>query len=239
MHDPGKMQGAKLTSLFDELISKKQIISMSVAGTGYERLTCIVAIEQDPQGQYLLIDQPDGFSQAAGQGDLWDLRFTFNGPDHLEYLFNTKTGEFSGGNLKIGFPDYVERLQRRKDFRINTLPGTRLIFVAKKLKGVIDMINISMGGAFGVLVKHNQKEFKGSVLSKDQRLYKVGIIFPGDKEIQETVVTINRAEVRRIEHDKERNRYRYAFEFTDMEKDQKHKLTQAIYHIQRQYLRNR
>ena len=239
MHDPGKLEGAKLTALFEELISKKQIISMSVVGTGYERLTCIVGIEQGPECQHLLIDQPAGFSQAAGQADLWNLRFTFNGPDQLEYLFSTSIGEYSGSNLKIGFPDYVERLQRRKDFRINTLPGTRLVFAVKKLKGVIDMINISMGGAYGLLVKHNQKDLHGSLLSKDQQLFKVGIIFPADKERQETLVTIRRAEVRRIEHDKERGRYKYAFEFIDMEKDQKQRLTQAIYHIQRQYLRNR
>jgi hypothetical protein len=239
MNDPGKLQDEKLTALFDELISRRAIISMSVVGTGYERLTCVVAVEQGSDGQFLLIDQPDGFSQAAAQADLWNLRFNFNGPDQLEYLFSTNKGEFSGRDLKVRFPDYVERLQRRKDFRVHAMPGTRLIFGTKKIEGVIGVINVSLGGAYGVLMQHNQKDLKGSLLAQDQQIYKLGILFPADKEMDELLVAVKKAEVRRDEHDKEKKLYKYAFKFVDMEKDQKQKLTQAIYHIQRQYLRNR
>ena len=239
MNDPGKLQGAKLDALFNEMILKKTIISIHVAGTGFERLTCIVTIEQNADSRYLLVDRPDGFGQATAQGGPWDLRFNFNGPDHLEYIFSTLGGELSGRSLKIPFPDYVERMQRRKDFRILTLPGTKLLFTASKLKGVIDLINISLGGAFGVLRKHNQKNLSGSLFAPDQQLYKIGLIFPADKEKDEQVVVINRAEIRRVEHDVERKLYKYAFEFKEIDKSQKHKLTQAIYHIQRQFLKNR
>jgi hypothetical protein len=239
LNDPGKIQGAKLDALFEELIAKRTIISVYVVGTGFERLTCIMATEQCPSGKCLLIDQPDEFNKAAGQPEQWNLRFNFNGPDQLEYIFSTRGGGYSGRNLKVPFPEYVERLQRRKDFRIMTLPDTKLIFAAKKLKGVIDLINISLGGAFGALRKHNQKDVSGSLFALDQRLYKIGLIFPADKEINEQLVVINKAEVRRIEHDKERKIFKYAFEFKEIDKNERQKLTQAIYHIQRQYLKNR
>ena len=57
--------------------------------------------------------------------------------------------------------------------------------------------------------------------------------------MDERLVVIDRAEVRRIEHDIERRLYKYAFEFMEVDKEQKQKLTQAIYHLQRQYLKNR
>ena len=239
LNDPGKIQGIKLEALFDELIAKKTIISINVVGAGFERLTCIMATEKDSAGMFLLIDQPDEFSKSAGRPEQWNLRFNFNGPDQLEYIFCTRGGQYSGRNLKVPFPEYVERLQRRKDFRIMTLPDTKLIFAAKKIKGVIDLINISLGGTFGVLRKHNQKDLSGSLFALDQRLYKLGIIFPADKELAQQVVLINKAEVRRIEHDKERKLYKYAFEFTEIDKNERQKLTQAIYHIQRQFLKNR
>lgn len=239
MNDPGKVQGERLEALFNGLIDKKVIISIHVVGTGFERLTCIASIGRNSEGSYLLIDRPDGFSQSAGNSEPWNLRFNFNGPDHLEYIFSTRGGELCGPNLKVPFPEYVERLQRRKDFRILTVPGTKLLFAADKLKGVIDLVNISLGGAFGVLRKHKPKAQSTSLLSVDQRLYKVGLIFPADKEMDEQLVVINKAEVRRIEHDIERRLYKYAFEFMDVDKEQKQKLTQAIYHIQRQYLKNR
>jgi hypothetical protein len=239
LNDPGKIQGPKLDVLFDEMVANRTIISIYVVGTGFERLTCIMATEQSPEGNFLLIDQPDGFSKTAGQSEQWNLRFNFNGPDQLEYIFCTRGGEYSGRNLKVPFPEYVERLQRRKDFRIMTLPDTKLIFADKKIKGIIDLINISLGGAFGALRKHNQKDISGSLFKLDQRLYKLGLIFPADKELAEQVVLINKAEVRRIEHDKERKLYKYAFEFKDIDKNERQKLTQAIYHIQRQFLKNR
>jgi hypothetical protein len=239
LNDPGKVQGERLAALFNDLIDKKVIISIHVVGTGFERLTCIASIEQNPEGSYLLIDRPDGFSQSAGIGDPWNLRFNFNGPDQLEYIFSTRGGELCGPNLKVPFPEYVERLQRRKDFRILTLPGTKLLFAADKHKGVVDLINISLGGAFGVLRRLKPKTQSGSMLAVNQRLYKLGLIFPADKEADEQLVVINRAEVRRIEYDKDRRLYKYAFEFMDVDKEQRQKLTQAIYHLQRQYLKNR
>lgn len=239
LNDPGKVQGEKLVALFNELIDKKVIISIHVVGTGFERLTCIASTEQDSGGYHLLIDRPDGFSQSAGQAEAWNLRFNFNGPDHLEYIFSTRGGEICGRNLKVPFPEYVERLQRRKDFRILTLPGTKLLFAVDKFKGVIDLINISLGGAYGVLRKFKPKAAGGSLLELDQRLYKIGLIFPADKEVSEELVVINKAEVRRIEHDNDRRLYKYAFEFMDVDKDQKQKLIRAIYHIQRQYLKSR
>ena len=239
MNDPGKVQGERLIALFNDLIEKRVIISIHVVGTGFERLTCITSIEQDSSGNYLLIDRPDGFSESVGGNEPWSLSFNFNGPDRLEYIFSTRGGELCGPNLKVPVPEFVERLQRRKDFRILTVPGTKLLFAAEKFKGVIDLINISLGGAFGVLRKHKPKPHGGSLLVVDQRLYKVGLIFPLDKEVDQRLVVINKAEVRRIEHDPERRLYKYAFEFMEVDKEQKQKLTQAIYHIQRQYLKNR
>lgn len=239
MNDPGKIQGIKMNALFDELIVKRTIISMYVVGTGFERLTCIMSTERSPAGNFLLVDQPDEFAKAAGQPDQWALRFNFNGPDQLEYIFSVRGGGFSGKNLKLPFPEYVERLQRRKDFRIATLPDTKLIFAVKKTKGVIDLLNISLGGTFGVLRKHNQKDLNGSLFAVDQRLHKIGLIFPADKEASEQVVVIEKAEVRRIEHDKDRKLYKYAFEFKEIDKNERQRLTQAIYHIQRQFLKNR
>ncbi len=239
MNDHGKVQDERLTALFNELIEKKVIISIHVIGTAFERLTCITSVEQDSGGSYLLIDRPEGFSQAAGQAEAWNLKFNFNGPDHLEYIFSTCGGELCGPNLKVPLPEYVERLQRRKNFRILTVPGTKLLFAADKVKGVIDLINISLGGAFGILRKHKSKAHDSSLLAVDQRLHKIGLIFPADKDVDEQLVVVNRAEVRRIEQDKERRLYKYAFEFMDIDKEQKQKLIQAIYHIQRQYLKNR
>jgi c-di-GMP-binding flagellar brake protein YcgR len=237
--DPGKIEGPKLDTLFESLIADKTIISMHVAGTDFQKLTCITAVERTPDGNRLLVDCPEGFSRAIANIETLDLRFNFNGDDHLEYIFHTSGGSLNGGEVKVPFPDYVERLQRRKNFRIDTIPGTRLFISSGKLEGRIDLINISLGGAFGLLGKHNQKDPTGSLLNVNQRLYNVRIIFPADNIMEETSVTIKKAEVRRIERDRERKQYKYAIEFLVIDKENLQELTTAIYHIQRRFLQNR
>ena len=92
MGDAGKVQGEKLSELFNTLVAKKVIISMNVVGAGFDRLTCITGITKDADGDYLLVDPPDDFEEAAAVKDLWHLRFNFNGPDRLEYIFSTRGG---------------------------------------------------------------------------------------------------------------------------------------------------
>ncbi|MBC2712947.1 MAG: PilZ domain-containing protein [Desulfosarcina sp.] len=239
MGEAVKVQGKKLVSLFNELIEKKVIISMNVVGAGFDRLTCITGLTKDADGNHLLVDPPDDFEEAAAVKDLWHLRFNFNGPDQLEYIFSTRGGEFCEQGLKIPFPEHVERLQRRRNFRVNAFTGTKMHFKLKKIQGVVDLINVSLGGAYGVLVKHNFKFMRGPVLKKDQLVYDVSMLFPGDHDNPGDTVYVKKAEVKRVEHDQDRGFYRYAFEFKEIEKEEQGKLTQAIYDLQRRYLQLR
>jgi hypothetical protein len=239
MGEAGKVQGEKLTELFNELVAKRIIISMNVIGAGFDRLTCITGITNDADGCYLLVDPPDDFEQAAAVKDLWHLRFNFNGPDHLEYIFSTRGGKFSEQGLKIPFPEHVERLQRRRNFRVNTLSGTQMHFKLKKIHGVIDLVNVSLGGVYGVLTKHNFKFMRGPVLKTDQQIYDVSLVFPGNHDRPGNTVYVKKAEVKRVEHDQDRGFYRFAFGFDEMEKQEQNKLTQVIYDLQRWYLQRR
>ncbi len=239
MADPGTIQGSKQVELFNQLIDRKTIISMNVVGTDYNRLTCIMGVQEETEGNFLIIDLAKGFKEAAEKTESLHLRFNFNGPDRLEYLFSTKGGHYNGKELRVPFPNKVERIQRRRDFRVDTFPGTRMLFKIGKKPVIISMINISLGGGYGALTKCAVKETKGSLLKKDKRIYNIGIIFPGDKEMDEQVVIIKKAIVRRVENHKEKRLYKYAFEFAEIEKEAKAKLTQSIYHIQRKLLQKK
>ena len=112
-------------------------------------------------------------------------------------------------------------------------------FRLKKIHGIIDLINVSLGGVHGVLTKHNFKFMRGPVLKKDQQIYDISIVFPGDPDRPGNTVYVKKAEVKRVEHDQNRGFYRYAFEFAELEKEEQSKLTQVIYDLQRWYLQRR
>lgn len=239
MGETGKVQGEKLTDLFNELVDKKIIISMNMVGAGFDRLTCITGIVNDANGDHLLVDPPDDFEKAAATNDLWHLRFNFNGSDQLEYIFNTRGGTLDDQGLKIPFPEHVERLQRRRNFRVKTLTGTQMQFKLKKIQGIIDLINVSLGGVYGVLVRHNFKFIRGSVLKVNQQIYDISVVFPGDEKEPSETVHVKKAQVKRVEHDQVRGFYRYSFAFTEIDKQEQQRLTQIIYGLQRKYLQRR
>jgi hypothetical protein len=239
MVDPGKVHGQKLLEIFQQTMAAKTIMSMIVVGTGFERLTCLTGAVQENGRYYLSVDLPEGLKEAAGPAESCRLRFNFNGPDHLEYLFSTQGGVYLGREMRIPFPEYAERVQRRKNFRMLTLPGTRLLFKEEQLHVIIGVVNISLGGVYGALLKHNARNVSGSILTLNQQINGMGILFPAEQKTPEQVVIIKRAEVRRIERDPQKELYKYAFEFMEVARAEKEKLTEYIYFLQRQFLQRR
>ena len=239
MVDSAEIKREKLDDLFNELVDRRIIIAMNVVGTKFDRLTCITEITKDANGSHLIVDPPNDFAEAIAVKGKWHLRFNFNGPDHLEYIFSTKGGSFCKRGLKIPFPDHVERLQRRRDFRVDTLPNSKVHFQLNKIQGIFDMINVSLGGFYAVLTKHNFKFIRGPILKKDQQILDFSMVFPEIENNPGTTVYVKRAEVRRIDFDKENKFYRYAFEIIELEKEEREILTRTIYDLQRYYLRHR
>jgi hypothetical protein len=239
MTDPTKLHEQKMFDLFNYLIDKRVIISMHLIGTDFERLTCVTEVRRESEGPWLQIDMPDGFQAVASRHGSLNLRFNFNGPDQLEYIFTTQGGFLKGRDLHLPFPEYVERVQRRKNFRMPTPIGTKMMFRTERGPAVLGVINISLGGIFGALVKPAAKDLNGSLLAMGQAIQHAGIIVPADSETEELIIIIHKMEVRRIEHDQERHIFRYAFEFKDVLPNETKKLTHAIYYFQRVFLQRR
>lgn len=240
MSEVGKIEGDRLVELFHHLIEKRVIISMHMVGTEFERLTCVTGLNRDETGHTLQIDLPNDFRSSVGKNGPLELRFNFNGPeDRLEYLFSTTGGHIRGREIIVPLPDYVDRIQRRKNFRMETPPATKMFLNWGQIQAVFSLINISLGGAYGTLSKHNVKHTDGLILSVGDSVENIGIVVPEDKDWDELIIIIKRAEVRRIDHDRDRKLYKYAFEFMDMMAPEKKKLTQSIYHFQRQFLQRR
>lgn len=237
MSDPEKIQGDKLIEIFRYLVEKRVIIAMQMVDADLERLTCVTQVSEAPPS--FVVDLPEDFKISVNKADELKLRFNFNGPDRLEYLFAATGGQANHRELRLPLPEYLERIQRRKDFRMDTPVGSKLFLKIDKLHAVLGLNNISLGGAFGTLLKHNHKTLSGSLLAENQHIDNAGILIPSTEDRDEIIIIIKKIEVRRILHDLERKIYKYAFQFIEMDPREKSKLTQAIYAIQRQFLKRR
>lgn len=239
MTEAEKIQGIKMIRLMEQLQRKKILLSMRLVGQNYERLTIIVRVPKDSNTSFFAIDPPKDLMNTVSKLSTWEIRFSFNGPDNLEYNFTTLGGKFSGNEAQLNFPDYIERLQRRRHFRLTVPVDTKLFFESDQGQQEINLTNISMRGALGILKTFNVKDQKQPIFKKEDYLKNLKIIFPFCVKDNKQEVTINKAIIRRAEHDPQNNLELYAFEFVSIDKDQEKLLIKIIYDLQRLFLQKK
>ncbi len=234
-----KIQGKKLIRLMEQVQREKIMLSMRLVGQNYERLTMVTRIPKDENASFFAIDPPRDFRNTVSKLGTWEIHFNFNGPDNLEYIFTTSGGKFYDNEIQINFPDYIERLQRRRYFRLSVPAGTKLFFESDQVQREINLINISMRGALGLLKTFNEKDQKKPIFKKDDYLKNIKIIFPSDTENNMREVNVNKTIIRRAEHDSQKKKDLYAFEFVSIDRDQERRLIQIIFNLQRLFLQKK
>ncbi len=234
-----KIQGNKLIRLMEQVQREKIMLSMRLVGQNYERLTMITHVPKDKKASFFAIDPPKDFRNTISKLGTWEIQFKFSGLDHLEYIFTTSGGKFSDDEIRINFPDYIERLQRRRYFRISVPTGTKLFFESDQTQREINLINISLRGTLGLLKAFNEKDPKKPVFKKEDVLKNLKITFPSDIKDNQREVWVKKAILRRAEHDPKKNMDFYAFEFMSIDRDQEKTLIKIIYDLQRMFLQTK
>ena len=232
------MQPEKILSLFEELQQKKTLVNLRVAGRqGYNRLTMVIGVRDHKKQWQFAIDPPKGFDEAVvGRGE-WTLLFQLTGPDKLEYRFTTHGGVFEDREIWINFPHEVERIQRRRFFRVPTVPGTRLCFTLGGKTRDMDVINISIGGVLAMFVRRKGEPGQLPLLKIKDEVQGVQVTCP--LEGGGLVASIPKMHVIRTEADNENDRMRYAFRFTVPGYKEEKQLSAIVYGLQRYFLRHR
>jgi hypothetical protein len=228
----------KIRLFFEHLQQKQILINLRVAGReGYNRLTMITGMRQQKDALQFSIDPPRGFDEAVVGLGRWVLFFQLTGPDKLEYKFTTRGGAFEGPAIWIDFPDHVERVQRRRFFRVETVPGTRLRFALGGQAREMDVINLSIGGALAIFVRRKGESGRLALLKPKDQVRQAQLICPLEGETLNA--KIQKLQVIRVEEDRENDRLRYALQFTLADYTAEKDLTSIVYALQRFFLRHR
>ena len=207
---------------------------MHLMGTDYERLTIMVDVRVTRENQIFLIDYPQDFKETVAVLDPWTIRFDFKGEDKIPSFFKTSGGVISGRDIWIPFPRFIERKQRRRDFRISSPVGKRLEFLLDSKEHELSVINFSQGGALVSTGKGGRNELG---IETGGRIKNLTLFIPFDKALKR--IRVSEAKVRRVDQDSTTKHYRYGLQFTDIEREEKLFLKKIIYRTQRDLLRKR
>ncbi|MGD8724280.1 MAG: PilZ domain-containing protein, partial [Desulfobacterales bacterium] len=115
--------------------------------------------------------------------------------------------------------------------------GTCIHFSKDGNRLELEVMNISIGGSLAAWAQTRTDMPENSPLAVAQRLEDVALLFPA--EVMREPIHIRSLEIKRIEQKPPANRYELGLEFCEISDNEKKRLTDLIYELQRQYLRHR
>jgi len=142
-----KIHGKRRFEVFKQLKKEKTHIRMKMQRLNYEELTTITDVRTKGKTHFFIIRTPRNFNDVAADFESQHINFEFNSKDGMQCVFSCTSGNILDKEAWIPFPEFIEQIQRRKDFRLGFQEGTILHFEMDSVKYKMNLINLSMGGA--------------------------------------------------------------------------------------------
>ncbi len=233
MEDSEKIKGKKAFDLLAQLKDNHTILNIHVMGTNFDGLSIILGLS-DGESPCFFIDYPGRYDSVAPLAEGKKCYFEFSDEGKIRYSFKTTVFKIIGNRIKFLLPEYIERTQRRKSFRIPAPYGTRLICFVISNRLEFDITDISEGGLLaGTEIANHIKKF----IYKSATLNNLSISYK-EEEVQ-VKIKVKAAEIVRLEKIKESGRYSYGIKFTEIIKEEQDELKKFIYYCQRKVLKKR
>jgi c-di-GMP-binding flagellar brake protein YcgR len=221
-----------LLKVFDELLKDRTALKIYLLGKGIDGLTVVTDIELNKQQKYFIIDYPgdntEAFKKAVGE----KVYLEFKGRDGLQYNFRSKIGKVTKEDIWVEFPDAIDRIQKRRHFRIVPSSGTKILCTAHETSFEFNVVNLSEGGAL----------IKQSGTFHDEQLFNIGgyirrLFIQCREDFANVRIEVNKSEIKRIEKNSETNLISYALQFLEFRHNEKDRLIDFIYRCQREILK--
>ncbi len=218
------------------LKSNKVLVRMKLIAKDYEQLIIIHDIREKARAKFFIIDYPTGISDVIEDNEPVRVQFEFTGEDKLPYFFASVFQQIYEKEIWIAFPDTILRKQLRKDFRVEVPSGTKMSFKKLDVNYKQQLVNLSLGGSYGALISFPDGTLSSDALLPHDLLTDIEIVLRSTAAFHK--VNIRKAVVVRCDDRSSPNLFA-ALHFLDLDKTEEKALTELIYFIQREYLKNR
>ena len=235
MDEYGKISGERVEQTLRYLKDKRVLIKVAVKGAALENVSLLTDIDTEGPIPRFCIDPPEGMRDALQLKKKCALYCEFNGEDKVLYHFTLPVEDWHG-DFWFPLPSEIERIQRRRNFRLEAPMGTTL--TVKQLEPPVRLLvlDFSLGGLLCMVESLRDGQDKRRVLFKGRTLNNLDLVFDEEETM---LIRIMRARIVRTGRNPNNNHEQYAFEFIAIDKAEEKKLTEVLYRMQRKLLRQR
>ena len=226
------IEGNKLLSIFQQLISQKILVRLFLTNSDFESLTLVTGTQADGGLQIFIVDAPEGLKAAITASSAQKLSFEFNSSDRVTHRFEAEIDGWTGNSVYLRFPLFIQRHQQRDNFRVKVPYDSHANIMIDDVQIRMKIDNLSIGGVLCHCLNRHKPMIHVELELSDMQLH-----ITNKNEC--CVIPIQRLVVRRVEPAHRVGHFGVAFEFIQMKKDAKKLLVQQIYELQRSFLQNR
>ena len=233
MDDSEKISGKKIFDILEQLKKNHTILNIHVMDTDFDGISIILGVSDGEKPRFF-IDYPGRADSFAPLSAGKKCYFEFSDESKIKYSFKATIYSIFGKRIKFDFPEFIERSQRRKAFRVTAPIGTRVSFTANDKKYQFNVTNISEGG---LLICIKSASVGKGVIFEGNKLKK--ILFSAKMENSSVNLNIASAEIVRMEKNDENCMITCGLKFIDIDKKDQDELRRYIYFCQRKELKKR
>lgn len=236
MDDHDKIRGADVAATLQYLKDKKALVKIAVKGSAFENVSILTDVDLDDQNPRFCIDPPAGMHDALQLKKKCALYCEFNGADKVIYNFEIAIEDWQG-DFWFPLPHEIERIQRRRNFRLRAPMGTSLTLRQMDPPFKLHVLDFSLGGLLCMVESRRSEKDNRRVLFKGRNLKNLDLTF--EDEEGHVVIRILRARIVRTGRNPRTRHQQYAFEFVALDRAEEKKLTRVLYGMQRKLLQQR
>ena len=147
--DGERISEKAMSDLFHELLEESSTVHFKVMGEDYERLTMITGIEYEGVTPRLLIDRPRGFKVESRslEEERRKVVLSFSDKNKIRCTCTTTIYKISESDIWLELPEYIQRMQRRRHFRVTPLPGAKVVLFKEEKSYEGEVVDLSLVGA--------------------------------------------------------------------------------------------
>ena len=232
-----KIEGKNIAVILKTIKKDKTFIKLRIPNKDYECLTIITNVSPNKKKNAFMIDSPMDFRSVFGGLNDIKMQFEFTGKDNLSYTFNSSGGEIHQDEVEVKFPDFINRKQRRRDFRLDVPPGTKLHVKINSKLYKMAVLNVSLGGTLVSLVSSMPESEYKQFIKPGNSFEDMELFFPmGGKSFK---TKIKKATIVRMVKGSFKPKNCCALQFVIIDKNEEKALTKFIYKYQQQFLKKR
>ncbi|MFZ7125667.1 MAG: PilZ domain-containing protein [Desulfobacterales bacterium] len=235
---PQQLQAERVERTLQDLKKNRAWVRIRVDGTGFEKVSLVTDVRTIQKDLYFKLDDSPSLLALVEPLETWKINIEFIATGQVPFLFESTSGLSLGGGFWLKAPDRIDRIQRRRDFRLKAPMGARLEVTRHRKPITLGLIDLSLGGLLGLVDSVNPRLRKEPIFKVGRTFKNARLVVPIE-ESPDMVVSISKVRVVRSFRHPVTGAFQYGLMFIALDAAEEKSLKDLLYGLQRSYLRKR